>query len=472
MLDELSRRAGGPRALAVPHTGTPEDDGSEALYGLRPGRMREQLAAATTAGKLAERLLAAPRDERLARIAADPAYRRDSLALLLALAAEERLEAAPPAAEEHAEAAFAVAIALPPASATDVRHLQAISAWLLAKAQLALGRLDAAESTFRRARQAAAGAGARERALVTAGLAQLRWQQRLPEEALVLLTAAAWEYANLHDRDAVAACRAQAGFLLLGAGDLALARITLRAAHRDLGRAAAPSLAVLIALGIAHCEISLRGTAAADFLALARDSAARARPAPGKLLGRWWDAVLDLPPARPPRPQATSPEAPRQLLSIADDQPPHPLAVGATLPRPLAAKGDEPSHPLAGAADVPRQPLAGADLGRALRSTLDQAMSRIAAGRGNSVTGLAAALAAASPEQGRLWGEEIAALATMAALRPDDYPAAARDLALRLAARDIAGLAAGRLPWGLCQLADRLLRQRREREDPIGAAGR
>jgi hypothetical protein len=457
MLDEPSRPAAGPqplparrpRPLPAPGSGMPPDAaaGAHPLHGPPPTRMRQQLTAATAAGKLAARLLAAPRAERLAMIAADAdgAYRRDSLALLLALAAEERLEAAPPVAEEYAEAALAVAIAMPPAGAADVRHLQTIAAWLLAKAQLRLGRLDAAEATFRRARRAAA--AVRDQALVVAGQAQLRWQQGFTDDAVALLTAAGWVYSNLQDRDAVAACRAQAGFLLLGRRDLALARIALAAAHRDLGRDASPSLGVLVALGLAHCEAALRNTAVpatrntaapatrhtaapvtADLLALARDSAARARPAPGRVLGRWWDALLD------------------------------PRAAGRW--RPLV-----PSAP------APRQPLAGAELGHALRSTLDQALGRIATGHGSSVAGLAAALATASPDHGPPWAEDIAALPALAASRPDAYAAAARDLALRLAARDIADLAAGNLPWGLCHLADRLLRQRPESEDPIAAQG-
>jgi len=43
-------------------------------------------------------------------------------------------------------------------------------------------------------------------------------------------------------------------------------------------------------------------------------------------------------------------------------------------------------------------------------------------------------------------------------------------LALRLAARTVARLGAPGLPWGVCDLADRLLLQRREDEQPIGAA--
>ncbi len=245
---------------------------------------------------------------------------------------------------------------------------------------------------------------------------------------MALLAVAGRQYASLHDRAGVAACRSLCGFLLLGAGELMLGRIELRAAHRDLDRAAAPSLAVLVCLGIAHCEASLHGTAAPDFLALAADSAARATPAPPLALGRWWNAVLGL---------------------------------GAAEPRWTDAASDAARHAA----------LAGGDLDLALRITLDQAMGRIAAGRADSVAGLAAALAAATPAAANLWAEEIARLAELATARRDAYPAAARELALRVAVRDIARLGARGLPWGLCELADRLLRHRRENEDPIGAAG-
>jgi hypothetical protein len=426
MLDDGLRNTG-PRSLpAVPGAAVPEH-GDEPGYGSPAGRWRERLAAATVAGQLAQRLLAAPRSERLAMIAADPAYRRDSLALLLALAAEERLEGPPQPAEEYAEAALAVAIALPPAAGGNPRRLQALAAWLLGKAQLRGGRLEAAESSLERACRAAAGAGAQEQALAVAGLAQLRWQQRLPEQAVALLAVAGRHYADLHDRAGVAACRSLCGFLLLGAGEPMLGRLELRAAHRDLDRAAAPSLAVLVSLGIAHCEAWLDGTAAPDFLALADDSAAKASPVPPLPLGRWWHAVLGLGAAEPRRTDAASDAARREAL-------------------------------------------AGGDLDRALRITLDQAMGRIAAGRAESVGALAAAVAAASPEAASPWAEEIAGLAELALARRDAYPAAARVLALRIAVRDVARLGARGLPWGLCELADRLLRHRRENEDPIGAA--
>ncbi len=382
----------------------------------------ELLAAADRAGRLARRLLAAPRAERLGMIAIDAAYRQPELARLLALGAEERLDAAPPAAEEHAELALAVSLALAarPSAADQDRRLRGFCRWLLAKAQLRADRLEAAEASFaviRRDLEGVAAAG--ERALAAAGLAQLRWQQRRAPEAWPLFTAAAHAPRDSGDAAAVGGCRSLSGFLLLAAGEPMLARIELRAAHTALGRSSAPSLAVLVCLAVAHCEAALGGTAAPDFLDLARDAASSLPPEP--TLGAWWTAVLG-----------------RDLSETE-----------------LLASW--------------RQAVACGDHGAAARAALEQAVRSISRHEGCSVGALAAPLAALGAEAA-IWSKEIAALVPLAAARPEAYPRAARELALRLAARTIVGLGAQELPWRLCDLVDRLLLQRREGEQPIGAA--
>lgn len=387
---------------------------------LPQGRAGELLAAADRAGRLAGRLLAAPRAARLGMIATDAAYRRPELARLLALGAEERLDAPPPAAEEHAELALAAALAARHAAAEG--SLRGFCRWLLAKAQLRSGNLEDAQSSLAAIdRDLEGGTGARVRALAAAGLAQLRWQQGRAPEAWANFTAAARAFADIGDAPAVGACRSLSGVLLLAAGEPMLARVELRAAHQALGRSSAPSLAVLVCLGVAHCEAALGGTAAPDFLILAREAASCLPPAPA--LGAWWSAALGL--GRDPS------EA--ELI---------------------ASRGEA---------------LVRADHGAAARATLELAMRRIGAQEGSSVASLVAPLAALGGEAA-IWSEEIAALAPLAAARAEAYPGAVRELALRLAARTIAGLGARRLPWCVCDLADRLLLQRHEGEQPIGAA--
>jgi hypothetical protein len=382
-------------------------------------RLDELLAEATHAGRLAGILLAALRSERLGTIAADREYRLPSLARLLALGAEERLDAAPAEAEEYAELALAVALALPRPAAE--RQLRTSCAWLLGMAQLRTGKLAAAEASFGRL-DGRGGAG--ERALAAAGLAQLRWQQRRTADAWALLVVATRVFADLHDGAAVCACRSLCGFLLLGNGELQLARLELRAARRVIECSRAPSLDVLLCLALAHCELALGGTAAPDFLALARD-ASRACMAPAVLgQGAWWNAVTG--------------------LGLDVDE----------------AQVDEARH----------RALAGGDLGTAARATLWLTMRRIAAAQGKLAAALAAPLAALG-DQGAIWSVEITVLASLAVARPPAYMQAARELALRLAVEAIPGLAAQCPPRGVCDLANRLLLLHSEPEQPPAEAG-
>ena len=391
---------------------------------LPQGRATELLRVAGRAAELAQHLLAAPRAERLGMIAADAAYRRPELVLLLTLGAEERLDAPPPAAEEHAELALAVSLATakPSPSAAEPRRLRGFCRWLLAKAQLRAGRLEDAEASLAAVdKDLAGGADAPVRALAAAGLAQLRWQQGRAPEAWAHFTAAARAFAEVGDAPAVGACRGLCGFLLLAAGEPMLARIELRAAHQALGRSSAPSLAVLVCLGVARCEAALGGTAAPDFLAFAREAASCLPPAPA--LGAWWNALLGL--------------------------------------------GRDPSD--AELLASRRQALAGGDHAAAAKATLELAVRRFGDQMGSAIAGLVAPLAACGGDAA-IWSEEIAALVPLVAARPEAYPGTVRELALRLAALTVARLGAHGLPWCVCDLADRLLLQRREDEQPIGAA--
>jgi hypothetical protein len=405
-----SRRAPGPAR--------PVDE-TAAVVGHPPeSPVSEMLAAAADAGRLAGWLLAAPRAERAGMVARGPAFRQGTLARLLALGAEERLDESPPAAEEYAELALAVSTALAEATAEE-EGLRDLCSWQLAKAQLRAGRLPAAEASLASLGDSAS---AGTRALGAAGVAQLRWREGRGREALSLFHTAARAFAELDDAPAVGGCRSLAGLLLLGNGREAFARLELRAAHRVLGRSCAPSLAVLVCLGLAHCDAVLGGAAAEDFFAVARD-AARASRRSALGFGRWWEAVLGL--------------------------------------------GQAPSDARLEAAN--REALANGDAVRAACATLAQAVRRIAHDDGESATRLAAPLAALG-EAGAVWSGEIAALAPLAAERPLAIVSASQEVALRLAAEVLPRVGAERLPWGVCDLADRLLRQRLEGEHPLGAA--
>ncbi|HEY6324615.1 MAG TPA: hypothetical protein VJA16_23975, partial [Thermoanaerobaculia bacterium] len=342
-------------------------------------------------------------------------YRQADVARLLALCAERRLDAPPPEAEEVAELALAVSMALPRAP-LESWQLRGLCHWMMGKARLRAGRLTAAEASFAAIGADRDGPGnAGNRALADAGMGQLRWQQRRLPEAWVLLSAAARAAADVNDEPAVGACLSLAGFVLLASGEPMMARLELRAAHRWLGRLQAPSLSVLVCLGLAHCDAVLAGPAAEDFLRIASD-AARACRAPAPRLGSWWSAVLGF--------------------------------------------GGDPTDAHLEAAR--RDALDRGQVEAAARLTLDQVLRWIAAGDGKHVACAVAALAALGP-RGERWGQEIAAIA---AARPEAFLPAARDLGLRLAIPAVAQLAAQGLPWPVSDLADRLLLERLEVADP------
>ncbi len=428
MIDKQSRRLG----IAPPRTGTSSSAAPRAASAwpgtakpafVAPGRLDELLAEAAHAGRLAADLLAAPASERLRIVAEDARYRLPSLARLLALHAEERLDAAPEEAEEHAHLALAISLSLPRPAVVE-RQLRGTCAWLLGRAQLRTGKLDAAEASFNSIHRHAGSGGAGERALAAAGLAQLRWQQRRAAGTWALLAVASKIFADLEDRAAVCACRSLCGFLLLSKGETVHARFDLRTARRMLDRFQAPSLDVLLCLALVHCEVAVGGRQAPHYLALARDASRICTAAPVLGLGAWWEAVSG-------------------LGRVAGE-----------------AQVD----------DARRRALAAGDLGAAARATLCQAMRCIAAEQGELVAALAAPLADLGLE-GEIWSEEISALAPLALRRPPAYMAAARELALRLAVEAIPVLAAECPPRGVCDLANRLLLLRPERDPPVGDLG-
>jgi hypothetical protein len=169
------------------------------------------------------------------------------------------------------------------------------AAWALLRGHRVRGRLDLAEEAFRRVLPflVAAPAPSEERAQLLAGLAQLRRAQRRNDEAVALLVEAATMFALAGERHGEAACRAQAGWLLVERLDAAPARRELALAHVHLDAELAPALAARVALLLAWCHLALgRRAEARERLRAARGLYERAAD-PGEETWRdWWEARI------------------------------------------------------------------------------------------------------------------------------------------------------------------------------------
>lgn len=275
--------------------------------------------------ELARQLFEQSRPLRQLMIDTDDRYWRLSLARMLVVEAEAALEKASSEAEEKAELAAAIGAMLDSSESGEERRTAAFACWLLGKARLrkvkaarkqapssttrpsirlakgrratpagaaadtprdreglvtepvtpksgaAWGRLrDAAEAFARMSAFVSSDQPSWERALSAVGLAQVRWRQGHHVDGGALFAVSAQMFASVEALEPVAACQVQHGFLLLGAGEKMLARLELAKVQRRLDTAAAPSLTVLTALGIACCEAATGRTGeAADQLAKA-----------------------------------------------------------------------------------------------------------------------------------------------------------------------------------------------------------
>jgi hypothetical protein len=328
------------------------------------GRLAEMMATARLDQALAARLLALPRAARRQAIESDATLRRWTLARLLRLTAEAALEDATAEAEELAELAAAIAAALPRDAGGKVRRTAAVASWLLGKAllrsaaprqsppaslEVAAGtpatpapaavwleqppdaaRLVAAEQAFGQISAFISTARpSRERGLCCVGLAEVRWRQGRLFEAGALLALGAQIFARAHRAQQAAACHVLHGFLLLGSGDLMLARLELRKAERLLETPLAPSLAALAAIGLACCEA---GTGAVEEVGRRLDRAQRLMglvPEPLRTLPRaWrellaaWEAARATASPAPPAMSATSPTSAGAAEARAGGAPP------------------------------------------------------------------------------------------------------------------------------------------------------
>jgi len=322
-------RAAGPHDAEPPGAAGAAESVAAGQYPPAAGRLAEMMATARHDQALAARLLALPRAARRQAIASDASLRRWTLARLLRLTAEAALEDATAEAEELAELAATIAAALPRDAGGKVRRTAAVASWLLGKALLRsaaprqsppagleevaadtptapatpaavwleqppdAARLVAAEEAFGQISAFVSTARpSRERGLCCVGLAEVRWRQGRLFEAGALLALGAQIFVRAHRAQQAAACHVLHGFLLLGSGDLMLARLELRKAERLLETPLAPSLAALAALGLACCEA---GTGAVEEVGRRLDRAQRLKglvAEPLRTLPRAWRELL------------------------------------------------------------------------------------------------------------------------------------------------------------------------------------
>jgi hypothetical protein len=388
------------------------------------------LSGAGTDAQLAARLMAMPACERQAAALDDPRFRRRSLWQLLVLRAESELFDFAADARPTAELAAAIASVLPRDAAGTAWRSAALAYWLFGKALLKARQWRLADDAFRTVFACVPKAGATEEtALAAVGQAQVAADTGAVDAAIAQFLLAAHGFSRVGAVQAVAACQAELGLVLLESGDLTTARLPLATAVRLLDAGAAPSLAARLRLGLAEIAAVLDGPAAA-----------------GEELGRA-RALYELAPDGPAGPEALERRWREARIAAAVGD-----AAGA------AARFDE----------VRRQLLRRGSAAEAARCTFERLLLSIDARSFADVAGLTGALARAFPGAGERWAREMEALAALATGDPDAVYAPCWDLRRRL--RQVAPLEPARPPLlrPARLLSDRLLRRRGELEDPIG----
>jgi hypothetical protein len=254
-------------------------------------------AGASLADSIASLPAAEVHDAVAAAATADPCLRDPLAALALLLRADQALDD-PGLAERLGEAAFAI---VSPLDANPDASRSGNSAWLLSalatilRSRLAQGSLAPAEDAYRRALPFLAAAPGIDggRAALLAGLAQLRWAQRRLDEAAALFIHAARGFEQLKQLQAEAACRGQAGFVLLEVSDVAAARTELALAHLHLNGELAPALAARIAWVLAWANLALgRAGEVREQLHAARSLYGQTPEAAEQTFRAWWEARI------------------------------------------------------------------------------------------------------------------------------------------------------------------------------------
>jgi hypothetical protein len=388
--------------------------------------------AAETDAQLAAHLMTLPSLERQAAALHDARFHRATLAKFLALHAESELFDQGGDPRPTAELAAAIASAVPRDPGGQARRAAADAYWLFGKALLKARQFRLADDSFQCMFAFIREHGPSEaRALAAVGRAQLSADTGDLEAAVSLFLIAAYGFAQLGSAQSAAACQAELGLLLLGAGDLVSARISLAAAAGLLDAAAAPSLAARLRLALAEVATALDDrTAAGEELARAR-------------------ALYGLAPDG-----AAGPEALERRWREA---------------RIAAAAGDS-AVAAAWFDSVRSELLVRGSLSEAARCTFDALLLRVDARRGGEAGDLTGALAQAFPGQGEVWAAEMERLGQMAALDPERLYAACWELRDRLRRAEIPDPGRPPLLRPPRSLSDRVLRRRGEFEDPVGAA--
>jgi hypothetical protein len=295
-----------------------------------------------SARNLAKELLQLdPQERRWAIEFAQPELRRLAIARVLLRKAEAALEDRPRDCEEAADLAAVVAGAIDSDKAFAVRRTGAMASWLLGTAILRqLSSCGGGEGEDETPEPAAAESIAAEaaadwellkraavafmqvlsfeslersweRALASAGLAKVRWLQGNHLEASGLFATATRLFASVKAEEPVVACQVLHGFLLLGTGDRMLARLELARVERRLDAAGSPTLATIVTVGLACCEV---GNASAR-LAQARVLWQRTTQPASSAIPAAWQEIL--PWDEPPRLAVPGP-APEAAAELSD----------------------------------------------------------------------------------------------------------------------------------------------------------
>jgi hypothetical protein len=421
------------RSIRAPAAAGGEPAPSQAtVYTERLVGAAQLLAAAMEDRALMTELMAMPALERLAAAGAERRFHRQSLVRLLALAAEAGLD--DPAGDPRpvAELGAAIAAALPRDVQGKARQAAAWAWWLFGKALLRESQLRLARGAFE-AMQAFIPRHlepSEEAALSAIGLAQV-WEDSgevVAAEAQFLL--AAYVYSQLDSDTGSAGCFAQLGLLLHESGRIEYAVPPLRTALELLDPEFAPSLAARLWLALAEIETTLDdGGAAAESLHQAR-ALYRLAPSAAEDVDRTW-----------------------REARIA-------LAAGA------AARAEALLD------RVRRELLARGSVAEAARCTYEQLLVQVETRRFAAAGELTAALGGAFPGAAGEAIEWMTALARLAAADPAGQGFYEWSLDLRQHLRRPLRGSPERPPLlrSTRALADRLLRHRGEREDPLGAA--
>jgi hypothetical protein len=262
--------------------------------GFTDGELDAMCTRAEAASRSADELAAMPAGDALRAIAADARFRDPVAATALLLKAEDALDD-PARSAQLGEAAFAILSAQDsdPRGRNFSKLCRAL--WMIVRGARLERRLEAAEDVFRRGLPflGAAPAVSEGRATLLAGVAQLRWAERRLDEAAAVFVQAARMFGELGERQEEAACRAQAGCVLVEQLDPWRAQAELAVCHLLIDAELAPALAVRVALMLAWCLAAVgRFELAGERLRAARKLYGRAPGAGEEVFRDWWEARI------------------------------------------------------------------------------------------------------------------------------------------------------------------------------------